>query len=340
MRAAAALLALILAAGAPATARAWGDKGHTMTGRVATRKLPPDMPAFFRKAVAELGYLCPEPDRWRSEKREPALRGHADRDHGFKVEDFPDPLPPHRYEYFQRFVGRPRPGGGTYEYKDIGFAPYAIAEHSEMLTVSFILWRNRGEKNPEDRRIRRQIEQNIIHIAGLLSHFVTDTGQPMHTSVHTNGWRSDRTPNPNAYVGKNLHGRFETEYVEQSIEEKDFEKLVGPPRVRGAWLDAAIEHIRASHQHVEQVYVLDKAHAFGEGGEPAGHKQFTCERLAFSSEALRDFWYTAWIRSGELADEAAVAEAAKQAAREKMRARARPAASAAQPASTSRRTSR
>ena len=29
-------------------------------------KLPEQMPKFFRKAVDQLGYLNPEPDRWRS----------------------------------------------------------------------------------------------------------------------------------------------------------------------------------------------------------------------------------------------------------------------------------
>lgn len=330
MRAAA--FALLLAA-LPSAAHAWGDKGHMMTGRVAARTLPKDVPAFFRNAVVELGYLCPEPDRWRSEKREPALRGHVDRDHTVKLEDLPEALPPHRYEFFRTMLARPRPGGGTYEYKDMGFAPYAIAEHSEMLTVNFILWRNARTRTAEDRRIRRQIEQNIIHIAGLLSHFITDTGQPLHTTVHGNGWRDDRAPNPKGYAGKDIHRRFETDYVEQALEEKDFEPLVAPPRPRGPWLEAAMEHIRASYEHVETVYAFDLEKPFGEGGESAAQKRFTAERLAFSAGALRDFWYTAWLRSAELAPDAARAEAEKQARLEQVRAKV-------QPVSASRRTSR
>jgi hypothetical protein len=87
-------------------ARAWGDKGHEMTARVAARKLPRDMPAFFRQAEVELGYLCPEPDRWRNEKREPALKGLADRDHVFKLEDAILPLPPTRYEFYVALRGQ------------------------------------------------------------------------------------------------------------------------------------------------------------------------------------------------------------------------------------------
>ena len=47
--------------------RAWGAKGHQMSGRVAARALPHEMPLFFRSAVDRLAYLLPEPDRWRGE---------------------------------------------------------------------------------------------------------------------------------------------------------------------------------------------------------------------------------------------------------------------------------
>src|SRR5262245_27515004 len=46
-------------------ARGWGQHGHEMSGRAAAMKLPELMPKFFRNAVAQLGYLNPEPDRWR-----------------------------------------------------------------------------------------------------------------------------------------------------------------------------------------------------------------------------------------------------------------------------------
>jgi hypothetical protein len=305
LRAAALALAVALV---PARAGAWGDKGHQMTARVAARALPRDVPAFFRNAVVELGYLCPEPDRWRSEQREPALRGLANRDHVFKLEDMTQPLPAHRYDFLLQYVGKPKPGGGTYQYQDLGFSPYAMAEHSEMLTVSFMLWRNAASKTATDRRIKRQIEQNVIHSAGMLAHFVTDIAMPLHTTISGNGW-SSRLPNPKGYVGREIHKRFEVDYVNAAIEEKDFESLVGPPRPLGPWLEAGLAHIRASHQHVEAVYALDQAQPFGGGNETAEAKRFTCARLADASTVLRDFWYTAWLRSGPLAEEAKVAAA-------------------------------
>jgi hypothetical protein len=147
-------------------------------------------------------------------------------------------------------------------------------------------------------------------VAGWLAHFITDLANPLHTTIHSNGWRTG-FPNPHHFTGEDIHRRFETDYVNAAIEEKDFQDLVGPTRLLTApWLEAAMAHARASHQHLEEVYALDDVHSFGEGSEPAKAKRFTCERLADAARALRDFWYAAWIRSGPLATQAR-AEAAQ-----------------------------
>jgi hypothetical protein len=267
---------------------------------VAARKLPADMPAFFRKAVIELGYLCGEPDRWRSATREPSLRGLAHRDHTFRLEEFAQPLPAHRYDFYSQYAGKPKPGGGVYEWADMAFAPYAIAERSEMLAVSFMLWRKARSASAEDRRVRRQIEQNIIHIAGVLGHFVTDTAQPLHVTVHGNGWLP-HYPNPRNFTGPpDIHARFESDYVNQAIDERDVEALVPDLRPRGPWLEAAMEHMRESFAHVETVYSLDQQRPFGLGAESPEHARFATARLAAAAGALRDFWYSAWRKSATL----------------------------------------
>src|SRR5690349_5094552 len=50
---------------APAVLFAWGEVGHRISGEAAALKMPPSTPVFFRNAVQQLGYLNPEPDRWR-----------------------------------------------------------------------------------------------------------------------------------------------------------------------------------------------------------------------------------------------------------------------------------
>lgn len=46
----------------------WGNVGHSMINKLAAESLPADMPAFMHSdtAIAEIEYLGPEPDRWRS----------------------------------------------------------------------------------------------------------------------------------------------------------------------------------------------------------------------------------------------------------------------------------
>ena len=45
---------------------AWGNEGHTYINRVAAQKIPSSMPNFLRRAEVEIGYIGPEPDRWRN----------------------------------------------------------------------------------------------------------------------------------------------------------------------------------------------------------------------------------------------------------------------------------
>src|SRR3982751_2668549 len=71
---------------------AWGDAGHRITGEAAALELPTSMPAFFRAASRQLGYLNPEPDRWkdRTERNlDPALEGGTSPDHFVDVEMVP-----------------------------------------------------------------------------------------------------------------------------------------------------------------------------------------------------------------------------------------------------------
>src|SRR6185295_2975227 len=104
-----------------------------------------------------------------------------------------------------------------------------------------------------ERARKRQHERDILFIAGVLGHWVTDTSQPMHASIHVHGWHAS-APNPNGYVGKDLHGRYETAYVGRAIELAAVAALVDDkPQLLGDWLDAAAKHIAASNKHVEQI---------------------------------------------------------------------------------------
>ncbi|MGC2648394.1 MAG: hypothetical protein WA261_19070, partial [Candidatus Sulfotelmatobacter sp.] len=95
------LIALILLQSDAAVA--WGNEGHICVNRVAAEKIPASMPRFLRRAVTEIAYLGPEPDRWRS-PTEFALKNSQEPDHFIDLErvDWLNPLPPGRYEFYRK----------------------------------------------------------------------------------------------------------------------------------------------------------------------------------------------------------------------------------------------
>ncbi len=289
---------LLLATGWAVPAGAWGLKGHMMAARVAARALPADLPEFFRQAVEPLAYLCPEPDRWRG-PHQPALTATSAPDHSIRLElvrgiEFPRT----RYEYIVLAAERGLLACDKLDYRNVGTSFYAIVEEAERLTAEFRLWREAQEAAQPTAVALRQIEANILFSAGVLAHYITDNSEPLHTSVHTNGWAAG-FPNPKKYVGQAIHRRFETDYVDRAIGEEDIASRLTPLRALGDWRVEAEAHLRRSHEFVEQVYALDQRGAFGSGQEPEEAHAFTAARLAAGASLLRDAWHAAWRKSGE-----------------------------------------
>jgi hypothetical protein len=285
----------------PASLLAWGAKGHQMQARTALKNLPDEVPAFFRNATEEMAMLISEPDQWRS-----AEQRNADEvtgvNHTFRWEIAPKPLPANRHFYIIELAKQGKIEAKTNSVREDagGTAPYGIQEWSEMLTAAFRRWRGMKEDTPEDIRRKRMHEHSILFIAGVLGHWVTDTSNPIHSSIHVHGWHPS-VPNPNGYAGpdNDPHGRFEGTFVNANIELPDVMALVdNKPRLLGDWLQEAAKHIEACNKHVEQIFIWDKQVRFGAGKEPAEAKPFTAARLADGARAIRDFWYTAWVRSG------------------------------------------
>lgn len=281
-------------------AYAWGAKGHQMQARVALAKLPSDMPVFFRGSSEEMAMLISEPDRWRSSE-EPDLDDTTGPNHTFRWEIAPKPLPPTRYAFIIELAKQGKIDATPGSVRQYGTAPYGMQEWAEMLTGAFRRWRAMPEKTPEEIARKRMQEKSILFIAGVLGHWVTDMSQPIHASIHVHGW-DPSVPNPHGYAGHNddPHGRYEAKYVDRTIELNDVATLVDSrPRVLGDWLPEAETYIAATNSHVEQIFAWDKEARFGDGHEPAEAKPFTAARLADGARELRDYWYTAWVRSGE-----------------------------------------
>src|SRR3954465_13566202 len=133
---------------------AWGNEGHTWINEVAAAKQPKDMPKFFTDAEKRLGWLGPEPDRWRNQNAEPELKWSQEPDHFIDIEalpaDFGD-LPSDRPRYIKKLyearaaklaAGASQKEADTLLPERIGFQPYITMEVYERLRVAFREYRH------------------------------------------------------------------------------------------------------------------------------------------------------------------------------------------------------
>jgi len=290
-------------------AGAWGNEGHTYINRVAAQKIPADMPRFLRRAVAELTYLGPEPDRWRNPS-ELQLKNAQEPDHFIDLERVAwlDPLPATRYEFYRklyekRAADRPekdrpekdRPDNtppdnfhpDDYLPEHVGLQPYITLEIFGRLKAAFREYRRLRDLHQPT----APVEHAIVFYAGWLGHYVADGSQPLHTTIQYNGWVG---PNPNGYTTEHkIHALFETTYVAQNIAAKDFSALVRAPERLTDPFQQYVAYLRDSNRQVETVYALEKAGGFTGKGTPEAFT-FTTQRLAAGSQMLLNLWYTAW----------------------------------------------
>ncbi|QQS45712.1 MAG: hypothetical protein IPM66_17505 [Acidobacteriota bacterium] len=276
-----------------ATVRGWGPHGHEISGRAAAMRLPQRMPAFFRRSVDQLSYLNPEPDRWRERVEsnlDRAMDSAAAPEHYLDMELVPEAAARavNRYDFTAELIKAGQ------KPTTAGFVQYRILELFQRLRVEFRLWR--AEKEPNK---RRWIEQRIINDAGILGHYVSDTANPHHTTIHFNGWSG---ANPKGYTvyarERGIHFRFEEEYVGAQIRLKDILPLVTMnPRVFENPRQAIWDHLKKTHALVEELYILDKKEQFSATNTSPEHKSFVTARLAAGAGMLRDLWWTAWVTS-------------------------------------------
>ena len=297
----------LLAAAAPSAAFAWGATGHRLIGEVAVQALPADLPAFLHEpqAVEAAGELSREPDRSKA-----AGKAHdSDRDAGHFLDLGDDgaifggpklaALPPTREDYDTalRAVGA--------DSWKAGYLPYSIIDRWQQLAHDFAYWRilTAAEANPTwaDHRDwyaadRRRREAMILEDIGQLSHFVGDGSQPMHVSIHFNGWGP--YPNPQNYTQAKVHAPFEGELVRREVTEAEVAARVAPLRLCHCAIEQrAADYLAATNRLVVPFYELEKAGGIA-SGDPRG-KAFAADQLARGAGELRDEIVEAWIASAD-----------------------------------------
>jgi hypothetical protein len=274
----------------------WGNEGHSAINRVAAEKLPSDVPAFLRNAAEQLAYLAPEPDRWR-QTSELALKRSQEPDHFINLESVQGmELPPDRYSFYRALDARRRETPGHPEDllpERVGLQPYITIEVYERLVVAFREYRHAifEHHNPA------YAEANAIFYAGWLGHYVGDGSNPMHTSIHHNGWIG---PNPKGYTtSSTVHWKMEGIFVAANFNQLQFADLVpAQPQQLTHPFEDYLQYLQDSHGLVETAYQLEKAGGFDGEGTPAS-REFLRQRLAAGATMLRNMWYSAWLQSGE-----------------------------------------
>lgn len=305
----AALLALVFGCSAPVLA--WGSKGHSIIGQLAGSSLPAALPAFMRTMPAqyELMYLGPELDRLKGsgtawdDENDP---GHyVDLDDNAMVGGIPlQSLPKSREDYDTALRK-----AGTDQYRQ-GYLPYAILEGWEQLRYDFGYWRvdnYRATHGTSHARALaatdRAIDQALIlRDAGVWGHFVEDASQPLHVTIHFNGWGT--YPNPNGYTtSQHTHSFFESDFVDRYITPGIVNQQMVPSMMTAPAELLKQEQVRAliagylqgTLQAVGPLYDIEKTGGFA-NGSPAAVK-FTAMQLARGAAELRDLITLAWYDS-------------------------------------------
>lgn len=307
---------IVLAAGVLALACSptlgWDAAGHRTITLAALDMLAKDggFPAWLNEGPsrAMVAYQSGEPDRWRS-TRTPSLKHENDPDHYIDLEDL-EPfgltlgtVPRLRYEYVKAMVlakqANPErakaynPGTDPARTQEFpGYLPHAIMEHYEKLRASFYNVRVLEALNdPARADALAMARRNVQAEMGLLSHFVGDACQPLHTTQHHHGWIG---ANPKEYTtDRGIHSRVDSAPGAIGVEPTAVAGSATMPALESDPWPQALEEIQRSFDRVEPLYAMEKTE--GLSGEAA--RAFFTERLGDGAATLAALYRHAWEAS-------------------------------------------
>lgn len=302
-------LAALLLALLPIGALAWGPDGHLLINRVAAEKLPEAVPAFVRspQAVDEIASLGPEEDRIKGAGES----WDEDNDAGHFLDLNDDgtiagvvkitALPGDLADFAQALEK-----AGTTPYKQ-GFLPYTIMDGFERVRKDFAYWRVLNylatHAQSEDMRAKfaadRELRETLtLRDVGVWGHYVADGSQPLHVTVHFNGWGA--YPNPKGYsTSPHTHAMFESDFVRDHVKADDVRARIAsyasanPQSLSQSDIASIVGgYLMGSANAVPPLYDIEAAHGF-EQATP-GAVAFTVTQLARGATMLRDLVGLAW----------------------------------------------
>ena len=304
-------------------AGAWDYEGHHAINELALASLPADFGGFTLtpERKARIAFLAGEPDRWRNVGDLP-LKHFNGPDHYIDLEDLklygltPETLPLMRYDFVAiiareraahpdkfPFIDPARDADHTRELS--GFLPWAITEYYEKLKSCFSYLKTFQKYGGTPEEIANA-QANVVYVMGVMGHFVGDGSQPLHTTMHFNGWVGD---NPHGYTTSlKFHAWIDGGYFRQTgginagklagkIHPAERIKNAGQPD--GMFRDA-VSYIAEQNKLVGPLYELEKEGKLtGEGDKGLEGRACLDGQLVKAGQMLGDIWYTAWLEAPE-----------------------------------------
>jgi hypothetical protein len=313
---AAALAALTLNVGA------WDYDGHRAINELALASLPADFGGFaLTPAMKErVAFLGGEADRWRNVGDLP-LKHVNGPDHFIDLEDLkgygltPETLPLMRYD-FVAAMARERaahpekfplidPAKNADHTRELsGFLPWAVTEYYDKLKSCFSYLKALQKYGTPDEIANA--EANVVYVMGVMGHFVGDGAQPLHTTMHHNGWVGK---NPRGYTtNRTFHAWIDFGYLRQTggIDVKKLSEKIHPAeRIKNAGdpeglFRDTVAYLVAQNKLVEPLYELEKEGKLtGEGDQGREGRVMLDGQLVKAGQMLGDIWYTAWREAPE-----------------------------------------
>jgi hypothetical protein len=286
----------------------WGPRGHMAANKAAIDAIPSDGPLFLANYREWIGTTGPLPDSWRYPS-EPYSKIFEDPNHGWFKEQFAfmTTIPRSRYEFVLRlhdeYLAIKDKDAARAKLTNVrwtGTLPYAAMENFDRMKSAMRLYRQSlRDTSAAGKAQSEYLCRDIAFYAGWLGHYTADGAQPLHDTIHHDGWQG---PNPRGYTTDHaIHGRFESKFVDSiGLTETDLQPLVSreSARVLNDPFAAIIHHLNDAGTHVEQVYRLDQAGAFNDPHNKQA-ADLVKSQLSKAALLLRDLTYTAWMQSAE-----------------------------------------
>jgi len=314
------LLAAVCALFRPASA--WDYEGHRLVNQLALASLPTNFPAFvFTPETRErIAFLSGEADRWRNTP-DLTLKHCNGPDHYIDVEELapagltPETVPPLRYDFVAQLASARAAHPEKFPAIDpaknldhtrelVGLLPWTLTEYYGKLKSAFS-YLKAFEASGGTREEIANAQANIIYLMGVMGHFAGDASQPLHTTVHYNGWTGE---NPRQYpTHRTFHAWIDGGYIAKTGIDRDFDglkkklrpaevvKLNRQPAAPEQFFSAMMAFIVEQNKLVEPLYQLEKDRKLsGEGETGLAGRPFIEEQLVKGGQLLGDIWYSAW----------------------------------------------